>query len=126
MPLFVAVSSRLRTCRKHGGTFCLSALVCALGLSSFADGKAKYTSFDPSGSIATYPTSINGAGAVTGSYEDGNSVSHGFLRNADGTIVSIDPPESIGTFATSINDQGSIAGYFILSGDTYETPVSTS
>jgi hypothetical protein len=57
--------------------------------------------------------SINANGAVTGNYLDANSLSHGFVRHADGTIATFDAPlASQGTFPQSINDFGTIAGYY--------------
>jgi hypothetical protein len=58
--------------------------------------------FDHSGSIATFPSSINPAGAITGFYEDTSFVFHGFLRDPDGTITTFDPADSMATFPTSI------------------------
>jgi hypothetical protein len=37
-------------------------------------------SFDPSGSIATIPQSINGVGSIAGTYLDSGGVEHGFVR----------------------------------------------
>jgi hypothetical protein len=44
------------------------------------DINGTFITFDPQGSIATYPTSINPSGVITGHYFDANSRSHGFLR----------------------------------------------
>jgi hypothetical protein len=38
------------------------------------------TTYDPPGSITTYPMGINPAGEISGSYADANSVFHGFAR----------------------------------------------
>ena len=43
-----------------------------------ASGKIK--SFDPSGSTYTRPQAIAG-GTVTGYYNDGSNIAHGFLRS---------------------------------------------
>jgi hypothetical protein len=38
------------------------------------------TTFDPTGSVNTYPSSVNPAGVIAGSYLDASGASHGFLR----------------------------------------------
>jgi hypothetical protein len=50
--------------------------------------------------------SINTGGAVTGYYHESNNVQHGFVRRADGKLISFDPPESTNTVAVSINANG--------------------
>jgi hypothetical protein len=43
-----------------------------------------FTTFDPPGSVDTYPTSINPAEAIVGNYHgDASGVEHGFLRRHD-------------------------------------------
>ncbi len=67
----------------------------------------------------TFPISINAAGDVTGFYGDANSVFHGFVRAADGTMTyPIDAPGAgtgsfYGTFPVSINAVGDITGMCI-------------
>jgi hypothetical protein len=52
-----------------------------------------FTTFDVPGAVnGTFPSSINPAGAITGSYYDVNFVGHGFLRAKNGTLVSFDAP----------------------------------
>jgi uncharacterized protein (TIGR03437 family) len=82
-----------------------------------ADGA--FTVFDAPGAVpgTTLATGINNNGQVVGSYESSttNSVTHGFLRSADGqTYTAFDVP-GVGapgqfTSPTSINDQGAIVG----------------
>jgi hypothetical protein len=69
--------------------------------------------FDPVGSVATSPQSINPRGEITGFYYDASSI-HGFLRSGDGTITTFDAPGAGtgGTYASSINPAGAIAGYY--------------
>jgi hypothetical protein len=38
------------------------------------------TDFNAPGALATFPSAINPAGAITGPYIDANFVQHGFLR----------------------------------------------
>jgi hypothetical protein len=67
--------------------------------------------------IFTTPTSINDFGTVTGNYNDGYNIYHGFLRTSDGTIHTFDAPGAgtgnfQGTHPESINLAGTIAGYY--------------
>ncbi len=76
------------------------------------------TKFDVPGAIATFPTSINPAGVITGSYFDSGSIMHRFVRDASGAITSFDPPGSsfipTSTISspTSINPAGEITGSY--------------
>jgi hypothetical protein len=79
---------------------------------------ATVTTFDPPGSVKTLARSVNAGGDITGNYLDG-VMSHGFLRRADGSIVTFDAPGAgqSGTFPVSINASGQISGsYFGPSG----------
>jgi hypothetical protein len=79
-----------------------------------------FTTFDVPGAVnGTFPSSINPAGAITGSYYDVNFVGHGFLRAKNGTLVSFDAPGAgttdpsfPGTYAVSINPAGAIVGMY--------------
>jgi len=58
-----------------------------------------FTSFDapgagttPDNSNGTFPLGVNQLGTVVGYYEDDNSVSHCFIRTADGKITTFDAP----------------------------------
>jgi len=57
-------------------------------------------------------TSRSGAGQIVGPYYDASGISHGFLRNTDGAIVTFDPLGSRGTYAKAINSAGQIAGFY--------------
>ena len=92
--------------------FAACMAVSALGLCLPAAAKGKITSFDPSGSINTFASSINDPGPVAGYYADGSDIYHGFSRAADGTVTTFDPSGSTGTFPFSINTAGAIAGYY--------------
>ncbi|MGH6878839.1 MAG: hypothetical protein ACREHV_15875, partial [Rhizomicrobium sp.] len=101
-----------------------------------ADGTI--TTFDPSDSVGTEATSINDHGATAGFYvgsiankganiNPGDAVvvhhrkiyveSHGFVREADGTIVTFDPSGSVSTTAWAINDMGAVTGDYLDSSD---------
>ena len=64
------------------------------------------------GATYTAATAINDAGEITGSYVDANNLYHGFLRHADGTMISFDPLASNATQSLAINSIGQIAGYY--------------
>jgi hypothetical protein len=84
---------------------------------------ALWSSFDVSGAVCgTYPASINDLGEITGTWNDANCHSHGFLRTADGKIATFDPPNvgyptqvvacGSGTSPADINNQGDIVGVY--------------
>jgi hypothetical protein len=61
----------------------------------------------------TVPTSINPAGAITGSYVAPNNSTHGFLRARNGTFITFDVPVAVnGTQPNSINPAGAITGSY--------------
>ncbi|HTV32677.1 MAG TPA: hypothetical protein VME69_06195 [Methylocella sp.] len=68
--------------------------------------------FDPPGSVETFPSDINARGAITGWYEDASDVIHGFLRAPAGAITSFDAPNSIETQACCITSAGTIMGNY--------------
>src|SRR5256885_1559316 len=70
------------------------------------------TTFDVPGSVYTIPSSINSAGAITGSYDDTSGHDHGFLQARDGTFTTFDPPGSIFIITSGINPAGAITGYY--------------
>ncbi|HYL64930.1 MAG TPA: chitobiase/beta-hexosaminidase C-terminal domain-containing protein [Candidatus Methylomirabilis sp.] len=66
----------------------------------------------------TIAVAIDTAGDIAGIYADTNSVNHGYIRTANGTITSFDAPGvgTAGTFPgtnpTSMNAGGDIAGFY--------------
>lgn len=64
------------------------------------------------GATYTAAIAINDAGVITGTYLDTNNFYHGFLRQADGTMISFDPLSSNQTQGLAINSIGQIAGYY--------------
>ena len=85
----------------------LAALSCAVPL--FAD--PTYTFIQVPGAVATYPTSINLFGAITGDYYDGTR-NHGFVRDPSGTITTFNVPGSNFTLVWAINAAGTVVGYW--------------
>src|ERR1700678_1647874 len=90
----------------------LALLLVAFGSHAAAAAQPVYTTFDPPGSVETFPESINDTGAISGWYYDSKGMPHGFVRTNDGTITSFDPPGSTATFSYGINRTGVIAGYY--------------
>src|SRR5207249_1464219 len=73
------------------------------------------TTFDPPGSIKTEPSSINKAGADTGTYYTRASVyapdyPNGFIRDAQGTFTSFDVPTAYFMEIRSIKDAATVTG----------------
>ena len=75
-------------------------------------GQPRIIVFDPPGSTSTAPTAISPAGEVTGSYNDATQTPRGFLRTADGAIVTFAYPNCAAQFGgtTFINPAGVITG----------------
>jgi outer membrane protein assembly factor BamB len=70
--------------------------------------------------IWSFPSGINPAGAITGSFNDGFSINHGFLRATDGTVTTFDVPgagavhnKNQGTVPLGITPAGEIMGLYI-------------
>jgi len=81
-----------------------------------------FTTFDaanyPPCCIWSFPSGINQAGTITGSFNDGFTINHGFVRTSDGTIITFDVPGAgtgfnQGTAPLGITPGGVIMGFFI-------------
>jgi hypothetical protein len=67
--------------------------------------------------IWSFPTGINLWGAITGSFNDGYTINHGFLRSPDGTLITFDAPGAgtgfnQGTVPLGISDVNEIMGFY--------------
>ena len=78
-----------------------------------------FTTFDPPGSTDTVARGLNNRGQNVGSYVDAGGVTHGYLRQPDGTFVTIDAPNSTFTVASRINDLGVIVGAWVDAGGAF-------
>ncbi|HEX4159314.1 MAG TPA: hypothetical protein VHY79_12645 [Rhizomicrobium sp.] len=85
---------------------------------SFIYASGAVTTYSIKGAIATAGWSINRSGKIAGYYNDNADVSHGFVREADGTISKFN--DSLagngnyqGTLARAISNQGEITGYYV-------------
>jgi hypothetical protein len=66
----------------------------------------------------SFPSGITPAGTITGAFNDGFSINHGFLRASDGTITTFDAPGAgkglnQGTAPMGITPSGVITGLYI-------------
>ena len=80
-----------------------------------------FTTFDaatyPPCCIWSFPSGINPAGTITGSFNDGFTHNHGFLRTRDGTITTFDVPGAgtgfnQGTAPLGITPEGVVMGLY--------------
>jgi hypothetical protein len=91
----------------------LLASVCGLTLLAAVPADAvNYTSFEVTGAAETFGGAIDAAGDIAGTWYDSGQVPHGFLRTANGTLVSFDPPGSNGTTVYGMNDHRWVVGSF--------------
>ena len=66
--------------------------LCGSAFSTAASAKAQIVTFDPAGSIGTYPWQTSEDGSIVGFwYDSTEQVTKGFIRAPDGTITSFDP-----------------------------------
>jgi hypothetical protein len=83
------------------------------GASGFVqEPKGPVVAFSPPGSTYTAPAAINAAGTVAGTFLDSGQYSHGFSRDAAGTITVFDSP-TLGepyTYISGINSSGTMCG----------------
>jgi probable HAF family extracellular repeat protein len=71
------------------------------------------TTFSPTeGSSITVPFAINNAGRIVGYHTNPQGISHGFLRQPNGSITTFEAPGATLIFPESINSAGAIAGYY--------------
>jgi hypothetical protein len=89
-----------------------TGLLVAVFFAAQASRAETIVSFDPPGAQDTYPTAINSANSIIGSFVDVNG-SHGFLRYSDGSFAIFDVPNAYYTGVNGINDSGVIAGAFL-------------
>ena len=101
-------------------TLFVAVSVLALAASAAAQ-QPRIITFDVPASQGngTIPTAMNLVGTITGNYLDAYGVSHGFVRNPNGTFTTFDAPgagivsfDSNGTFPMGINLLGTVAGYY--------------
>lgn len=82
--------------------------------------ESTFTTFDAPGGPAsgTIAGRINNLGEVEGDYANGDGVSHGLIRNPDGSLTEYDAPDAghgagQGTYGYGgINNQGTVAGFY--------------
>jgi hypothetical protein len=74
------------------------------------DAKGAFTTFDPPGSQATYPSGNNVLGTITGSYIGSDGVFHGFVRGPFGKFISFDVGAPGTVTPECINLEGDVSG----------------
>jgi hypothetical protein len=83
--------------------------------------EGNYITFDaatyPPCCIFSAPSGINPSGTITGSFNDGLNIDHGFLRTSNGTLTTFDVPGAgtgfnQGTLPLGINPAGMIFGTY--------------
>ncbi len=87
-----------------------------------------FTTFDaanyPPCCIWSFPSGINPAGEITGSFNDAYTINHGFLQASDGTVTTFDVPGAgtgfnQGTAPLGITPGGVIMGLYIDANNVY-------
>jgi hypothetical protein len=106
----------------------LSTLILVVAATTGATAQT-FTTFEAPGSgngagQGTVGSGINTAGDIAGYYLDASTVSHGFVRAADGTISRFSVKKAgngfgQGTFGSGINTGGDIAGSYIDASNVY-------
>ncbi len=77
-----------------------------------ADTKYVFTSFDPPGSVVTFPVGINNNGVIALQYNEADGSAHSAILK-DGVYTIIDVPDTAGTLVSAPNMQGQIVlGYW--------------
>src|SRR4051794_3939447 len=99
--------------------FVVGAAICAAGYQPAVAAKAQIVTFDPQGSIGTYPWASNNDGTIVGFWYDSvEQVTKGFIRAPDGTITSFDHADSKGTAAYGLNSKDVGTGdYTVVEGN---------
>src|SRR4051794_5951384 len=94
------------------------AILLSVLCPSFAHAAFIFTTFDAPNSVSTLAGQINNAGQVAGEYQDASGLSHGFIRNVDGTFVIFNVPGSgsapvmLSTSGYGINNSGVVSGNY--------------
>jgi len=76
------------------------------------DNNGKFLAFLVSGMTGTRPTGINNNGKIVGYTMTIDGPTHGFIRNASGTITVFDAVAGHATLPTGINNAGLIVGAY--------------
>jgi len=95
------------------GDFCGDFDPTTGGRLAFVSIGGTLTSFGVPGATMNSAFDLNSAGEIAGDYLDSGSVTHGFFRDAAGTLTfPIDFPGASATLPFGINDQGVIVGRY--------------
>ena len=120
--------------------FCGSVVMSDGSQQGFISLGGTVTSFAVPDATATLAYQLNASDQASGYYIDSSSITHGYLRDSDGTLTfPIDPPDSTGTILFGNNDSNWVVGryadssgvthglFFMTPGDfvTFDYPGST-
>jgi YVTN family beta-propeller protein len=72
-----------------------------------------FEAFDVPGATETVARDINDRGVIAGFFTDGNAITHGFVRSAQGEITAFDAPGAVSTTASAINARNVVAGFYV-------------
>ncbi len=80
----------------------------------FVQSGTNLTTFNVTGTTATFAGGIDSFGRIAGFYRDAvdPDVQHGFIRETNGTFTTLDGPGQNYTYAWRINDAGQVNGYW--------------
>lgn len=95
------------------GDFCGYHFTDGTVITPFLNVGGTLIPFSIPGVDVVYPSAINNLGQVVGSYVDplDPQVGHGFLRNADGSLIyPLDYPDSQSSNISGLNDNGAMVG----------------
>jgi hypothetical protein len=103
---------------------CAITLFAALGITvqTFSQKiQDQFITFDVPGAgrTGTNPTSINPSDTITGYYLGADNLSHGFVRDKDGTIITFDGAPGGGIVPLSINPSNEITGWTVDANHVY-------
>jgi uncharacterized membrane protein len=104
--------------------FLLSAALVTTLRAGQQERELVFSSFDPPGSVFTFPQGINDPGDISGVFMDAQGA-HGFLLR-DGETTVIDYPGAAWTWARGINAQGDIVGTYGRPGEPFPAVTPTA
>lgn len=97
----------------NAGDFVGSAIFSDGTQDGFESLSGTITTFVVPDATATLAYQINASDEVAGYYLDAAAVTHGYLRDSDGTLTfPIDPPDSVGTILFGNNDSNWVVGRY--------------
>ena len=83
-------------------------------VSFLRSGSGKFVILSLPGASDFRANAINDSKQIAGWYTDSSNVSHGYIRQPDGTLTFFDEPDAagLGTRAQAMNNSGEVTGYY--------------